>query len=70
MSEPVPEKPPTTTTAPKSPPPEQDAAALQKAADEGVTQGDQQDETQPGGKYVVDGVWVDAEGRPLADKKE
>jgi hypothetical protein len=30
---------------------------------------DRPDETVPGGRYLVDGVWVNSEGVPLKDQK-
>jgi hypothetical protein len=40
--------------------------ALAEAAEEAEAR--QADETVPGGRYIVDGVLVDAEGKPLKSK--
>lgn len=37
----------------------QSAADAQRAKQEGI------DETVPGGRYLVDGAWVNAEGKPI-----
>lgn len=48
---------------------QEDAARLQLEADKRIAEEDQIDETIPGGAYVVDGQWVDAEGKPLKQEK-
>jgi hypothetical protein len=40
--------------------------ALAEAAE--AAEARQADTTVPGGRFLVDGAWVDAEGKPLKDK--
>jgi hypothetical protein len=69
MTEPAPSTPEKAPVRPAAAVTEDDAAALQKAADQ-QAQEDRPDETVPGGKYVVDGQWVNAEGQPLTEAKK